>query len=198
MRRTLVLTALAAGLLAPHAQAAPTATVDKAALASFRVTTPSKQVYELDVLAALPRAPGGTPVVRLSVVAPDGSRSLYSAAVPASDLAVTDTAASVRTSVGTLPLTLSWTVDSGAVAAGFGDVSGNDTHSEGWLTAGNGAHASIRIGTATCTTGDGIVGNATSHDTDGAGAPAAAALQGVRAKGLTCAEIPAAAFPVLP
>ena len=196
MRRTLVLTALAAGLIAPHAQAAPTATVDKAALTSFRVTTATKQVYELSVLASVSVAPGGTPLVRLGVVGPDGSRSLYS--TPASAFSVSETTASVRTTVGTLPLSVSWTVDSGAVAAGFGDVSGDDTHSEGWLTAGNGAHAAIRVGGASCTDGHGIVGNATSHDTDGFGTPAGQALKGVAAKGLTCSEIPSADLPIVP
>lgn len=196
MRRTLVLTALAAGLLAPHAQAAPTATVDDAALASFRLTTASHQVYDVDVLATVPLTPGGARQVHLAVVGPDGTRSLYASAP--SSVQITQTSAAVRATVGTLPLTVSWTVDSGAVAAGFGDLSGDDTHSEGWFTTGNGAHSSIRIGAATCSVGFGIVGNATSHDTDGVGTPLAEAFRGVAAKGLTCAEIPATDLPVVP
>ena len=200
MRRTLVLAALAAGLCAPHAQAAPTATVDKAALAAFHLTTATHQLYVVEVLASVPQTPGSSPVVRLSVEAPDGTRSLYSAPVPASALSVSDKAASLRTTIGSLPLTVSWTADAYALAASFGNISGRDGGLEvsGWTAAGNGAHTVVQVGSATCALDWGIVGAAAGHDTDGFGTPTTQALKGVPAKGLRCAEIPSTPFPIVP
>ena len=197
MRRTLLLTTLAAGLCAGQAQAAPTVGVEKAAFATFRVTTATQQVFDVRVLASLPdvNAGTGTPKVRVVVLTADGKRSLHSATLPASAVSVTDAGASLTTRIGSLPLSVTWTTEDYVVAASFGDAAGEGTSVAGFVAAGNGARASVQLGSARCTDTTGIVGRALGHDTGEYGAPLAQALRGLSGKGLRCADVPSEPVP---
>lgn len=185
MRRTLVLSALAALALGPQASAAPAVGAEDGAAATFALTTAAGQHYDVRVLASVPTKASTATVarVRVHVFDPDAKRS---GDLPASGFTVDGSRSTLVTSLGGTPLRIVWTVSDYVVAASLGEASTDTEKADGWTIAGAGAVAQVTWGAVRCTTDATVVGKVLAHDTDSYGGPLAQRL-GLNLKGARCA-----------
>lgn len=193
MRRTVALSALTAVALAPLAWAAPVVGPEQGSAAQFRLTTRSG-VYTVSLLASTPAA-GGAPVLRLRLVSDSGAVSRFAGALPAGALVTQGGVTTLRTRIGSTPLSVVFRPQLPVITVSFGTVDSDNGLAEGWTIAGNGGTAAVSIGAVRCTVTVMASGAATVVDTDGYGSALRTPL-GLPLKGGRCDDIPDTPLPV--
>lgn len=184
MRRTALLALPLLALTATPSGAAPSVGAQNAVTVGFAVPTAGGKLT-VQLVGTLPSSTSTAtePRVRVLVIAPDGSKSRYTAALKPGELQVGNGGATLTTRLGSLPLRVVWvaryehgTVSLGAVGDALPGMAGSP-----FLGEGGDADATVRLGRATCKTADGIIGTAVRADADASsyGAPLSQALRGL-------------------
>ncbi len=195
--KPLVLCALLAATAFPlDAGAAPAVGLEQAASAHFDLRDAKGAVSSVQLLATVPTkaSTAATPMLRAVIKAPDGTVTRYSAALPTSAVTIAAETATLRTTLGGVPLAVRWTLREYVLVVSFGDAAGAVDKQGGWSGAGKGAMAQISLGSVRCSI-DGWMGNVAAHDTAEYGAPTASALRGVSLTGASCAAPPSTTVP---
>ena len=186
-RLVLLAPVLAVPLLAPLAQAAPTGGLQQAATATVDVTPEHGKPFQLNLEATLPTAASNAvPTLRVTVVA-DGTSTDYRTALAPGAFTMGNGRAELTTKLGSLPVKVVWVENHYSVAVNAAQA-----------TAGTGALAQLRLGTARCEDGTAIMGNAVTQDASQTAASTATALQGVSTRGLSCKEPAHTSLPPAP
>ena len=202
MRRALALSLLGLVGLAPVVHAAPTSGPVKGAEVDFRLVSGGRS-YDVTMLLTTPS--GGSPQLRMRVL--DGSTTLrrLSGDLPASavttkggDGITSSGVTTLRTRVGTLPLTVEWRADPGFVGMDYGRFDSDDHGTQGWNIVGSGGAVRVTVGTARCTIADGLVGQATTVESSTFGLPLSRGFGVPTGRGTTCRPVPSTSLPTVP
>ncbi len=192
MRRALVLSACAALALPPAAEAAPAVGAEDAAYSAITLRTSSGRVFDVQLLASRPTAVSSatTALLRVVVTARGGASQRFSAELPLSSVAVRGSTAQLRATLGGVPLVVSWGSQQYSYTVAFGDASSAAGGQGGWTAGGSTASSTIRLGSTTCRSTQGLIGTAIGHDTAAYGAAVGAAFGGASLQGARCLAEP--------
>lgn len=193
MRRALALSALAVIAFAPMTSAAPMAEPQSGSATQFRIITRSGP-YTISLLASSPTT-GGAAALRVRLESSSGQVTRFVGALPASSLVTSGGVTTLRTRVGSVPLSVVFRPESPVVTVGFGNLESDDEKTSGWVIAGNGGTADVTLGGMRCTVTLMATGSATVLDSGSSGRGLAGGL-GLPLKGARCSDLPSEPLPV--